>query len=211
MSKIILTNIEPGLNATSEEMANVLIQRMGLMPRKKGSTEKMHKVLIHLYERAKLATREKDPKMAIMTVEDMGVSAGITRQTMYEYLRRWLELDMIIKTSYIDQWNKVIIGYKLNGATIEVAFERAKRKVIAHLDDTQKYVIEMQKLLKNEKISETVIRKTKEKSEEREDKEDITEDMEKEEMGSCEEKEENIEQDTENLNENTTKSETEEK
>ena len=97
MSKIILTNIEPGLNANSSEMANVVIQRLGLMPRKKGSTEKMHCVLVALYERAKIATREKDPKQSIMTVENMGVSAGITRQTMYEYLRRWLELDLIIK------------------------------------------------------------------------------------------------------------------
>ncbi|MBT4824693.1 hypothetical protein HN695_08000 [Candidatus Woesearchaeota archaeon] len=160
MSKIILTNIEPGLNADSSEMANVVIQRIGLMPRKKGSTEKMHRVLIDMYERAKLATREKDPKQAIMTVENMGVSAGITRQTMYEYLRRWLELDLIIKTSYIDEWNKVVIGYKLNGTTIEQAFERAKKKVHKHLDETSKYVVEMQKLLKNEKISDAANRKS---------------------------------------------------
>ena len=159
MSKIILTNIEPGLNVNSAEMANVVIQRLGLMPRKKGSTEKMHRVLIDLYERAKIATREKDLKQAIMTVEDMGISAGITRQTMYEYLRRWLELDLIVKTSYIDEWNKVVIGYKLNGTTIEQAFERARKKVHNHLDETQKYVIEMQKLLKNEKISDSVNRK----------------------------------------------------
>ena len=160
MSKIILTNIEPGLNADSSEMANVVIQRIGLMPRKKGSTEKMHRVLIDMYERAKLATREKDPKQAIMTVENMGVSVGITRQTMYEYLRRWLELDLIIKTSYIDEWNKVVIGYKLNGTTIEQAFERAKKKVHKHLDETSKYVVEMQKLLKNEKISDAANRKS---------------------------------------------------
>jgi len=159
MSKIILTNIEPGLNANSSEMANVVIQRLGLMPRKKGSTEKMHQVLIHLYERAKIATREKDPKQSIMTVEDMGVSAGITRQTMYEYLRRWLELDLIVKTSYIDEWNKVVIGYKLNGTTIEQAFERARKKVHKHLDETAKFTNELQKLLKNEKISDAASRK----------------------------------------------------
>ncbi|MFH1438971.1 MAG: hypothetical protein ABIG89_00260 [Candidatus Woesearchaeota archaeon] len=164
MSKIILTNIEPGLNTNSEEMATIVIQRLGLMPRKKGSTEKMYRVLIDLYERAKLATREKDPKQAIMTVEDMGISAGITRQTMYEYLRRWLELDMITKTSYIDQWNKVVIGYKLNGTNLEQAFERARKKVHKHLDETQKYTIELQKLLKNEKISEAVNRKTGERN-----------------------------------------------
>lgn len=162
-TKYILTNIEPELNATSDELADVLIQRLGLMPRKKGSTEKMHRVLIGLYEKSKTATREKDPRQAIMAVEEMALHAGITRQTMYEYLRRWLELDLISKTSYIDQWNKVIIGYKLNGATIEQAFERARRKVHNHLDETQKYVVELQKLLKNEKISERISEKNNEK------------------------------------------------
>ncbi|MBI4453451.1 hypothetical protein HY636_02300 [Candidatus Woesearchaeota archaeon] len=163
-TKYILTNIEPELNATSDELADVLIQRLGLMPRKKGSTEKMHRVLIELYEKSKTATREKDPKKAIMAVEEMALHAGITRQTMYEYLRRWLELDLISKTSYIDPWNKVIIGYKLNGSTIEQAFERARRKVHLHLDETQKYVVELQKLLKNEKISDKISEKAAEKA-----------------------------------------------
>ena len=48
--KIILTNVEPDINATADELANVVIWRLGLMPRKKGSTEKMNKVLIELYE-----------------------------------------------------------------------------------------------------------------------------------------------------------------
>lgn len=154
--KIILTNHEPNLNTNSDEMASIIITRLGLLPRKKGSTEKMHKVLIELYERNKSSAREKDPKHAIMTVEDMGYFAGITRQTMYEYLRRWLELDLIVKTSYIDQWNKVIIGYKLNGQTLENAFEKAKKRIINNLDETQRYVQELQKMLKNEKISQTV-------------------------------------------------------
>ena len=85
--KIILTNIEPDINANSEEQAVVLIQRLGLMPRKKGSTERMHKVLIELYERAKDAARHKNPTKSIMTVEDMAYFAGITRQTMYDYLQ----------------------------------------------------------------------------------------------------------------------------
>ena len=202
MSKIILTNIEPGLNANSEELANVIIQRLGLMPRKKGSTEKMHKVLIDFYERAKLATREKDPKRAIMTVEDMGISAGITRQTMYEYLRRWLELDLISKTSYIDQWNKVIIGYKLNGGTLEQAFERARKKVHSHLDETQKYVVEIQKQLKNEKISEKAVMKANEKKERVEEEKGDRKEEEKienfEENENVEEKEENGEDNEEN-------------
>ncbi len=58
-----------------------------------------------------------------MTVEEMGSYAGITRQTMYDYLKRWLALDIIIKTSYIGSNQKVVIGYKLNGNNIESAFQ----------------------------------------------------------------------------------------
>lgn len=155
MNKIILTDIEPSINATSDELADVAICRLGLMPRKKGSTEKMNKVLIELYERAKKANREKNPREAVMTVEDMGVFAGITRQTMYDYLKRWLMLDLITKTSYIDPSNKVVIGYKLNGNTIELAFEKARAKVNNNLELTLKYIRELQKIIKNEKISQS--------------------------------------------------------
>lgn len=89
-----------------------------------------------------------------MTVEEMGYFAGITRQTMYDYLRRWLDLNLIVKTSYIKD-NKVIIGYKLNGNTLEQAFERAFVQVKNNMDTTLKYAQELQKLVKNEKISET--------------------------------------------------------
>jgi len=73
---------------------------------------------------------------------------------MYEYLSRWLMLDLIIKTSYIGIDNKVVVGYKLNGATLESAFEKAKTRINNNLDLTQKYIQELQKLVKNEKISQ---------------------------------------------------------
>jgi hypothetical protein len=152
--KIILTNIEPDINATADELANVVIWRLGLMPRKKGSTEKMNKVLIELYERAKQASKQKQQTKAIMTVEDMAMFAGITRQTMYDYIKRWLDLDLIIKTSYIGLDNKVVVGYKLNGNTLETTFDKAKVRIINHLDLTKKYILELQKQLKNEKISQ---------------------------------------------------------
>ncbi len=152
--KIILTNIEPDINASSDELAAVLVQRLGLMPRKKGSTERMNKVLIELYERAKEAARHKNPTKSIMTVEEMAYFAGITRQTMYDYLRRWLELDMITKTSYIDENHKVVIGYKLNGHTLEQSFEKARARINNNLDFTLKYIRELQKIVKNEKISQ---------------------------------------------------------
>ncbi len=151
--KIQLTNAEADMNPSSEELAGVLIERLGLMPRKKGSTEKMNKVLVEFYERAKNASRTKDPTRSIMTVEEMGYHAGITRQTMYDYLKRWLELDLIIKTSFIDQHNNVVIGYRLNGNTLEQAFEKSRMRISNNLDTTMKYMRELQKVIKNEKIS----------------------------------------------------------
>jgi len=154
MRKIILTNVEPGINPKSDELADVIITRLGLMPRKKGSTEKMNQVLIELYERTKRAHREKKPTEAVMTVEEMGTFAGITRQTMYDYLKRWLELDLITKTSYIGLNEKVVIGYKLNGNTLENAFEKCRIRIKNNLEFTLKYIQEFQKILKNEKISQ---------------------------------------------------------
>ena len=152
--KIILNDITPAsVTPDSKELANVIIARIGLMPRKKGSTEDMYKVLIELYERTKRASQEKKLELAVMTVEEMGSMAGITRQTMYEYLDRWTTLDLIVKTSYI--WEgKVIIGYKLNGNTLESAFERVLLQIKNHTEITQKYIKELQKTLKNEKLSQ---------------------------------------------------------
>jgi len=154
MTKIIITNHEAGMNPTAEELSKVILQRMGLTPRKEGSTDKMQNVLVELYEKTKLAQREKQPESAVMTVEELGLHAGITRQTMYDYLKRWLDLDLITKTSYISD-GKVIIGYKLNGNTLESAFEKAVVRVNNHLELSMKYVRELQKLIKNEKIAAT--------------------------------------------------------
>lgn len=155
----ILTNAEPAsLNPDSVELANIIIQRTGLMPRKKGSTEDMYKTLIELYERTKQAVRDKKPEMAVMTVEEMGNFAGISRQTMYDYIKRWLDLDLIAKTSYIYE-SKVIIGYRLNGNTLEQAFEKSAIKIRNNTETTLKYVKELQNALKKEKISETMKKK----------------------------------------------------
>jgi hypothetical protein len=153
-----LTNLEPGLNPGSKELAEILIQRMGLSPRKKGSTDQMYKVLIELYERMKLSAKEKKPELAVLTVEEMGNQAGITRQTMYDYIKRWNDFDLIAKTTYIYE-GKVIIGYRLNGVTLENAFEKAIVKVKNNLDLTLKYVRDLQNAIKKEKISETMKQK----------------------------------------------------
>ena len=154
MAKIILNNHEPSINPTGDELASIVLARIGLMPRKKGSTERMHKTLLELYERSKSSNREKRPELAVMTVEEMGAFAGITRQTMYDYLGRWLDLNLITKTSYIKD-SRVIIGYKLNGTTLEDAFLKAVQNIQSNLEVTQKYIKELQRLVKNEKISQT--------------------------------------------------------
>ncbi len=152
MHKIILTEQDPGMNANSEELAKVIINRLGLSPRKEGSTDKMYRTLLELYERSKHANREKNAELAVMTVDDMGYFAGITRQTMYEYLKRWMGLNIIVKTSYIKD-GKVVIGYKLNGNTLEQAFEKSMQKVSNNLETSMKYIRELQRIVKNEKLS----------------------------------------------------------
>lgn len=152
--KIVITDTEPPMNPDSTELAQVIMERVGLLPRKRGSTDFMFRLLIELYERTKQAQRQKQPHLAVMTVEEMGLYAKITRQTMYEYLKRWLDLNILTKMSYIEN-GKVTIGYKLNGNTLESAFEKGMNTIRNNIDLTLRYVGEFQKILKNEKIAET--------------------------------------------------------
>ena len=163
--QFILRHIEPTMNPGIDELANVIIHRLGLMPRKKGSTEKMHRILLELYEKAKVAARDKTPTAALMTVEEMALHAGISRQTMYDYIKRWVEIDFITKTSYIGSDQKVIVGYKLNGPTLDAAFAKAKTRVHNNLDITEKYISELQRIVKNEKISKRFEGKEQKKEE----------------------------------------------
>lgn len=161
MPQFILRHSEPTMNPSSEELAHVIIHRLGLMPRKKGSTEKMYRVLLELYEKAKVASRDKLPTAALMTVEEMAIHAGISRQTMYDYIKRWVEIDFISKTSYISPEQKVVIGYKLNGPTLDSAFAKSRTRIHNNLDVTEKYIAELQKIVKNEKISKKFEEKSK--------------------------------------------------
>ena len=163
--QFILRHLEPTMNPSGEELANVIIHRLGLMPRKKGSTEKMHRVLLELYEKAKVASRDKSPTSALMTVEEMALHAGISRQTMYDYIKRWIDIDFITKTSYIGPEQKVIIGYKLNGPTLDGAFIKAKTRIHNNLDVTATYISELQRIVKNEKISKRFEEKVPQKKE----------------------------------------------
>jgi hypothetical protein len=151
MKKIVLQDTEPEFNADSDALAKVVASRLGLLPRKRGSTDVMHKLFLELYERQKIATREKIPEKAVMSVEDMASFSGITKQTMYEYLERWLVIDFIHKVTFLSNGKKVI-GYKINGTTLEDAFKKTQAVVTNNLRETEKYIQELQKLLKNEKI-----------------------------------------------------------
>jgi predicted transcriptional regulator len=151
--KITLTNREPGLTTNSDELAQIVLERIGLQPRKTNATQAMHRTLIEFYERMKKATAQKDPKLAVMTVEDMAMYAKISRQTMYEYLGRWLEIGIIQKVTFIGEEGKVIIGYKLSGTSLEESFTKVRSRVEKNLNITQKLIQDLQKMLKNEKIS----------------------------------------------------------
>lgn len=152
MDKIILSQIEPK-SSDSTALAQCIIQRIGLMPRKKGSTENMHRTFIEFYERTKKATAQKDPKLAVLTVDEMAIFAKISRQTMYEYLQRWLATGLIQKVSYIGSENKVTIGYKLAGNSLEESFSKMKTIVQKNLNRSEELISQLQKTLKNEKIS----------------------------------------------------------
>ncbi len=156
MKKIILTDVEPEFNSDSNSLSKVVISRLGLLPRKKGSNDCMHKIMQELYERCKKATKEKNQKFSVMTVEDMANYAQITKQTMYEYLGRWIDIEFIIKVSFLDDLGKKVIGYKLNGNNLEEAFNKVEKMILKNLSETSKYVSELQKMIKNEKISETM-------------------------------------------------------
>ncbi len=148
------------INGSSEEIAKVIIERLGLGPKKKNSTKKMHKVLLELYERKKKANRNKRAHQAIMSVDEMAFYADISRQTMYDYLPRWLNLDIIVKENVVVD-GKRKTGYRINGNTLKEAFEKTEYKVNNFLSKTKKIIKELQSEIKNEKIRKTKQKKNK--------------------------------------------------
>lgn len=134
-----------------DELARVLLARFGLMPRKKDGTAELHKLLLTLYERKKQANRERRPETAVIPVEEMALCAGIKRQTMYDYLRRFLNLNILKKTSFVSG-GKVIVGYELNGTNLESAFRKAEAKLKAHIDESFRVIERLQNEIKKEKL-----------------------------------------------------------
>lgn len=149
--KIQLEHSEAPEQAVPEDIAKTILARFGLLPRKKDGNAQMHKLLLELSERKKAANREKKPEIAVMPVEDMGLFAGIKRQTMYEYLHRWLDLNILKKTSFVSN-GKVVIGYELNGTNLEGAFRKAESTIKTHLDDSFKLIEHLQSEVKKEKL-----------------------------------------------------------
>ena len=148
--KIQLENAE-ALDAKPDEIARVLLARFGLLPRKRDGNAQMHALLLELYERKKKANREKRPELAVLPVEEMGLHARIARQTMYEYLHRWLELSILKKTSFVAD-GKVVIGYELNGNNLEGAFRKAETTLKNHLESSFKLIEQLQTEIKKEKL-----------------------------------------------------------
>ncbi len=148
--KIQLKHAE-SIDNSPKEIAKTVLIRFGLVPRKKDGTAKFHKLLLELYERKKQANREKRPEIAVMPVEEMGLFSGIKRQTMYDYLKRWRDLQILKKTSFVAN-GKVIIGYELNGNNIEGSFRKAEYVIKNHLEQSFKLIDEMQNEIKKEKI-----------------------------------------------------------
>lgn len=149
--KIELDLVEPVELSSSDELAKVILARLGLLPRKKDALAKFHKLLIELYERKKIANRDRKPELAVMTVEEMGVCAGIKRQTMYDHLNRWLILNLLKKTSFVFE-GKIITGYELNGTNLESAFKKAEFVIHNQMTITQDIVRQFQNELKKEKL-----------------------------------------------------------
>lgn len=148
--KIQLQHKEADEN-TVEELSKTLMARFGLVPRKKDGNAQMHKLLLELYERKKSANRDKKPELAVVPVEEMASFAGIKRQTMYEYLHRWLDLQILKKTSFVSD-GKVVIGYELNGINVEGAFRKAETTIKNHLEQSFKIIENLQNEIKKEKL-----------------------------------------------------------
>jgi len=149
--KFQLEHVEPVPNATSSEMAKIVLSRFGLMPRKRDGQAKFEKLLLEMYERKKKANKDHKPEHAVMPVEDMGVFSGIARQTMYEYVKRWVQLGIIKKTSFV-AGGKVVIGYELNGNNLEGAFTKASQIIRNHTETSLDIIKNLQLEIKKEKL-----------------------------------------------------------
>lgn len=143
--------IKPLDNSNSQELTRCVLSRFGLLPRKNGAKIKIEELILELYERKKKAYKEKKGDFAVMTVEEMATYAKVSRQTMYDYLYRFLQINILKKTSYMKN-NKIVTGYELSGNNLENSFSKAISIIQEQLETSIEYVKLLQNEIKKEKL-----------------------------------------------------------
>lgn len=138
-------------NAEPRELTRCILDRFGLLPRKSGAKIRVEDLILEMYEKKKRAYKEKNPNLAIMTVEEMAAFAGISRQTMYDYLYRFLQLSILKKTSYIFN-QKLVVGYELSSNNLETSFSRAIETINGELSTSIELIKKLQNEIKKEKL-----------------------------------------------------------
>ena len=103
-----LRKLNPSPNATKEEVASVILGRIGLLPKKIDAKAGFNKLLLEMYERKKASIRDNKPEVSLFTIEEMAMLSNIKRQTFYDYLDRWLSLGIIKKETYLKSNNEKI-------------------------------------------------------------------------------------------------------
>jgi len=146
-----LRKLNPGPTPSKEELATVILGRIGLLPKKNDAKAGFHKLLLELYERKKQSIKENRPEISLFTIEEMASVSGIKRQTFYDYLNRWLSLGIIKKATYIKD-NGRIRGYELSGNNIESAFKKVRNTIDDHMESTREIISTLQSEIKKDKL-----------------------------------------------------------
>ena len=90
--------------------------------------------------------------VAIFSLTMSGISTGTINFSLHN---KYCYIDFISKATFVAN-GKVVKGYKLNGNTIEDAFGKARTIISKNLNETSKMITDLQKLIKNEKIKESM-------------------------------------------------------
>lgn len=146
-----LRKLNPSPNAAKEELASVILGRIGLLPKKVDAKAGFNKLLLELYEKKKLSVKENKPELSLMTIEEMALISGIKRQTFYDHLGRWIDLGLIKKATYIKEKDR-IRGYELAGNNVENAFNKVQSTITEHLEQTREMISLLQNEIKKEKL-----------------------------------------------------------
>jgi hypothetical protein len=148
---IQLSLSKPLDNSDSKVLMECVLDRFGLLPRKAGAKVRIEALILELYERKKRAYKEKNPNLAIMTVEEMAIFSQISRQTMYDYLDRFLQLSILKKTSVILD-KKLTCGYELSSNNLETSFAKALETINEQLSTSMDLIKKLQNEIKKEKL-----------------------------------------------------------